>query len=211
LNLADQQELFNKAISEVKQFPGKAVIFVTSAQVPGDVAQRVETGSGGRAAVLDGVADPAQFLVNLFDTGKKVPSPVLRKVHTAVRTAYENAFGQSKASIRQMVQHSLVLAKPNVFEVPNGLIRQVSQQFLFRGDQGDLASLYDAYLRYAIRIGGHLKAAEIDQRLLDNLSVRDNLPGRAGVTEISFTAQGLSRVLSFLQAVAHQRSIQTSA
>jgi hypothetical protein len=211
LSITEQQELFDTAVRESRSSQGKAVVFVTSARMPAVLLQTIESLSEGRVAILDGVGDPVRFMGDLFDTGKKLPPQMRRKVHGAVRKAYENVFGQGGPALRNIARHSLVLAAPRVFKMPEGMIGQVSQQFLFREGRGDPARVYDAYLRYAIRIGGHLKAADIDERLRENLLVRDHLSGRPGITEISFTPQGLDRVLNFLTAIAHTRKIQVSA
>ncbi|MFH0985876.1 MAG: hypothetical protein V1882_10150 [Candidatus Omnitrophota bacterium] len=212
LSVSEQEDLFETAVREARSFPGKAVIFVTSEKMPAALFSKIESQSDGRVAVLDGVKDPVGFMAGLFDTGQKLSPQARKKVHGSVQKAAANAFGRSGTALRNMARHSLALAAPQVFEMPQGMIRQISQQFLFRGEGGvDPAAVYDAYLRYAIRIGGHTKAADIDERLRENLLIRDDLPGRPGITEISFTAQGLNRVVSFLKAIANARQIQISA
>jgi hypothetical protein len=150
---------------------------------------------------------PEQFLVRFFGTDSKIAASLRTKVHGAVRKAYENAFGSSKLAIREISKHSLVLASAAAFQAEKSTLGQVPQQFLIQEGRQDRLLRYNAYLNYAVRIGGHIQASEIDESLRENLSILE----QGGISRISFTAQGLNRVLAFLRAIAGTQQISQSA
>jgi hypothetical protein len=207
LSAQEQRYLLDRAVREMVRFRNKAMIVVTSQKIPVAELQKIEEQTEGRMVVLDAIAAPEQFLVQFFGTDRKIAAPLRTKVHGAVRQAYENAFGSGKLAIREISKHALVLGSSGIFQSEKSAIGQVSQQFSIQKSPQDRLLRYNAYLDYAVRIGGHLQASEIDESLRVNLSILE----QGGISRISFTAQGLDRILAFLRANVGTQQISQSA
>jgi len=211
LKIGEQRKLFETAIQDLRNFPGKTVIFISSASWPDPELKRIEAQSEGRVVLVGSAKDPEQFVADFFSTQRKISALSRKRIHGAVQKAYTNIFGSSGSSLKQLLRHTLAIAAPQVFEAPTSTLGRISQQFLFQMDRRELGLRYEAYLKSAIRVGGHVKAAEIDELLKKDLIIRDQIPGRPGVTEITFAQQGIERILSVLRSIATARQFGRSA
>ncbi len=213
LSLDEQQELFQSAARELKQFQGKAAILVvSSSKMTSREIQALESQADGRLAIIvlsDNVISPSQFIADFFDSSVKQDSLVVRKIHAAIQAAYEKIHGTRGPALKKMMQHALVVAAPSFFNADTGNISRVPQQFLGSFNSDHAGDLYKAHLIYAIRIGGYLAVQEIPESLRQDLVIQ-SMQGQ-GASQIKFSTSGLSRVLGFLQALSNARHSEISA